>query len=334
MMVIQSCILTINVRALKKWTGRVRQVTVRFRKIHSFSKFWWYIQGVWYSTIFKVLGEHISSSIQCVSWKFSVWKGVDGQKALSWENLRFPGFLFIGVRSKISMSIALNQYFFLWVWVSQMTSWVSWKVGFSERSGGGRGEPDLKLVRWRQSGLLRPAQTQTSHMCPDPGSQYGLLEKPTHQGLCNQEEQLWGPQSQTPIQPPSHTTPPLLWAPLAETCFLCSQGNLSKHIYSLVLTLISALMRTHSADFKLGKRRPGVQKPFWWQHFALTVPMRVGVTNFLLLVAATHPQLLVHSCSHFYRPVFPAKNPHKFFWTQFRIKIPIKVFTTQLRLQL
>ena len=117
-----------------------------------------------------------------------------------------------------------------------------------------RGEPDLKLVRWRQSGLLRPAQTQTSHMCPDPGSQYGLLEKPTHQGLCNQEEQLWGPQSQTPIQPPSHTTPPLLWTPLAETCFLCSQGNLSKHIYSLVLTLISALMRTHSADFKLGKK--------------------------------------------------------------------------------
>ena len=258
MMVIQSCILTINVRALKKWTGRVRQVTVRFRKIHSFSKFWWYIQGVWYCTLFKVLGEHIFYFYSMCFMKIFCLKGSWWPESPFMRKFTFSWFSLHRLQVK-NLNVDCPESILLplasWVWVSQMTSWVSWKVGFSERSGGGRGEPDLKLVRWRQSGLLRPAQTQTSHMCPDPGSQYGLLEKPTHQGLCNQEEQLWGPQSQTPIQPPSHTTPPLLWAPLAETCFLCSQGNLSKHIYSLVLTLISALMRTHSADFKLGKRQ-------------------------------------------------------------------------------
>ena len=208
MMVIQSCILTINVRALKKWTGRVRQVTVRFRKIHSFSKFWWYIQGVWYSTIFKVLGEHIFSSIQCVSWKFSVWKGVDGQKALSWENLRFPGFLFIGVRSKISMSIALNQYFFLWVWVSQMTSWVSWKVGFSERSGGGSQTLNWSVGASRDFCVRHKPKLATCVQTPGPSM--ACWRSPLIRAYVTRRSNFEGPnlkpQSNPPLTPHHHSS--------------------------------------------------------------------------------------------------------------------------------
>ena len=86
------------------------------------------------------------------------------------------------------------------------------------------GRPDLKLVRWRQSLLLRPAQATCAH--------YGL-EKPT-QGLCNQLRTL-GPAS--PIQPHLKHHPPT--PSLNLFCLNShSQWNLVKYLHSIVLTLI------------------------------------------------------------------------------------------------
>ena len=213
MMVIQSCILTINVRALKKWTGRVRQVTVRFRKIHSFSKFWWYIQGVWYCTLFKVLGEHIFSSIQCVSWKFSVWKGVDGQKALSWENLRFPGFLFIGVRSKISMSIALNQYFFLWPAGFEFLKWLlefleKWASVREVEGGGGSQTLNWSVGASRDFCVRHKPKLATCVQTPGPSM--ACWRSPLIRAYVTRRSNFEGPnlkpQSNPPLTPHHHSS--------------------------------------------------------------------------------------------------------------------------------
>ena len=170
---LESCILTISVWALEKWT-QGRQVTVRFHKIHGFSVSVLVVHtgSLVQYTFVKIrrvqsFGTHLFTSIQCVLWKFLYLKGSWWPESPFMRNLCFPGFLHIRFRSKnlnfesilLPLSLNFSNEFLIFL-----------KSGLQGEVGGG-GEPDLKLVRWRQSGLLRPAQTQTSHMCPsDPPS--------------------------------------------------------------------------------------------------------------------------------------------------------------------
>ena len=119
------------------------------------------------------------------------------------------------------------------------------------------GRPDLKLVRWRQSLLLRPAQATCAH--------YGL-EKPT-QGLCNQLRTL-GPAS--PIQPHLKHHPPT--PSLNLFCLNShSQWNLVKYLHSIVLTLIQCQYQLNL------ERRKNISTT--WFSFWLSSMKLIGISS-------------------------------------------------------
>ena len=174
---------------------------------------------------------------------FSIWKGVDGQKVLSWEIYVFLVFSTSGSGRKISI---LNQYYFLWVWISQTSCWFSWKVGFSEKWGEGGSQTLNWSVGASRDFCVRPKpKLATCVQTPGP-SMAACWRSPLIRALCNQEEQLSAPIS----------NPPLWLRPVSRI--------LPKHIYSLVLTLTSALMRNHISWFQTWKKAKSSETTRVW----------------------------------------------------------------------
>ena len=152
---------------------------------------------------------NFSTSIQCVSGKILYLKGSWWPESLFMRKFTFswfhpPPHL---LAKNVVWPKSINCIFLGLIFSNNFLSFLKsgqWEVG-------GRG-PDLKLVRWRQSPLLRPAQTQTSHMCPsDPPS---MAWRSPLRAYVTQAV----PISPILTPPPTPTIQPLE-RPLAETCF-------------------------------------------------------------------------------------------------------------------
>ena len=166
-------------------------------------------------------------------------------------------------------------------------SWVCWKVGkLSEKWRGGGARPRTGLLA-PVVRLLRPAQTQTSHMCPNRVWQPALERCPLRWGtLCNREGiPIWNP-SLTLLIPQTMDTNGKLWTPMENygNRFLVFSGkSLKSDLFTcqdqhqLIPNFGKGQKCQHSEN--LGS----IKKTFfghltkmylWWQHFAWIVPLR------------------------------------------------------------
>ena len=205
-----------------------------------------------YSVICLVTSRtHLFTSIQCVLWKFLYLKGSWWPESPFMRNLCFSGFLHIRFRSKnlnfesILLPLSLNFSNELLIFLK---SGLQWEVG-----GGGSQTLNWSVGASRDFCVRPKPKLATCVQTPGP-SMAACWRSPLIRALCNQEEQLSAPIS----------NPPLWLRPVSRI--------LPKHIYSLVLTLTSALMRNHISWFqtKVQRQLEFQNKPFWLEQNMVT----------------------------------------------------------------
>ena len=201
---LESCILTISVWALEKWT-QGRQVTVRFHKIHGFSVSVLVVQYT-FVKIRRVqsFGTHLFTSIQCVLWKFLYLKGSWWPESPFMRNLCFSGFLHIRFRSKnlnfesILLPLSLNFSNELLIFLK---SGLQWEVG-----GGGSQTLNWSVGASRDFCVRHKPKLATCVQTPGPSM--ACWRSPLIRAYVTRRSNFEGPnlkpQSNPPLTPHHH----------------------------------------------------------------------------------------------------------------------------------